>query len=134
MDRQKIGVLSEEVINLLSLPYASNSGIYISPGNIAHMKNKHPQDFEKYGADIETIIAAPDYVGLNPKDDSIEYVKNYLVDTEYVKVAVRVSRGGVLFVRSMYVLGTQRTLNFITAGKLKPLHPPLTEEPQDNKI
>ena len=57
MDRQKIGVLSEEVINLLSLPYASNSGIYISPGNIAHMKNKHPQDFEKYGADIRLLQA-----------------------------------------------------------------------------
>lgn len=52
------------------------------------MQSRHPQDYEKYGADIADILNCPDYVGKNPKDDSIEYVKEYQVDGEFVKVAV----------------------------------------------
>ena len=58
------------------------------------MKKSHPADFAKYGADLETILAAPDYVGQNPTDGSIEYVKEYVINGEYVKVAVRITGSG----------------------------------------
>lgn len=63
----------------------------------------------------------PDYVGLNTKDESIEYVKEYKVDDEYVKVAVRVSGNRNYFARSIYVLNKTRVKNFITKGTLKKL-------------
>ena len=86
-----------------------------------HMLNKHPADYNKYGQDISQILNAPDYVGLNPSDGSIEYVKEYLINGEYVKVAVRISASGRYYARSLYVLNPNRTKNFIQKGTLKPL-------------
>ena len=47
------------------------------------MKTSHPSDYNKYGGEIKNILANPDYVGKNPKDDSIEFVKEYMIDNEY---------------------------------------------------
>jgi len=58
-------------------------------------------------------------VGMNPKDGSIEYVREFLLDGEFVKVAVRVSGSGNLYARSLYVLNRQRVHNFIQSGTLK---------------
>ena len=72
-----------------------------------------------YGEYIPLILSAPDYVALNAKDSSIEYVKEVQVNSIYVKVAVRVSARGQLFARSIYRLNTNRVLNFIEKGTLK---------------
>ena len=47
------------------------------------MKKAHPGDYQKYGKNIKLILAQPDYVGLNPKDNSIEYVKEFMIENEY---------------------------------------------------
>ena len=117
----KIGKLEDKVISLLSLDFDSGSPIYIGESNIEHMKNTHPDDYNKYGNKISEIISAPDYLRQNPKDGSIEYVKEYRVNNEFVKVAVRVSGSGVLFARSVYVLNANRINNFIKKGTLKKL-------------
>lgn len=114
-----IGNISSEVITLLSLSLAPNTDIYIGDSNIQHILSKHPADYAKYGGKISDIIASPDYVRENPKDGSIEYVKEYAIDGEFVKVAVRVSGKGTLFVRSLYILNKKRVQNFITKGTLK---------------
>ena len=83
------------------------------------MQSSHPADYAKYGAKITDILSSPDYARVNPKDGSIEYVKEYQVDGEFVKVAVRVSGGGNLYARSLYVLNKNRVQDFITKGTLK---------------
>lgn len=70
---QVVGTISQEVISLLDLPIQAGTLIHLGDSNIRHMKNRHPQDFQKYGANITDIFAYPDYVAKNPKDDSIEY-------------------------------------------------------------
>ena len=117
---QKVGVISAKVIALLGLAVPENTAIYCGPSNILHMQQSHPQDYANYGADIPMILANPDYVGLNPTDGSIEYVKEYIINHEYVKVAVRVSTAGRFFARSVYVLNPARVLRFISRGTLKP--------------
>lgn len=87
---------------------AENANTYIS-----HMKKAHPDDFLRYGNHIESILCSPDYVAKNPKDGSLEYVKEYKIHDEYVKVAVRVSGGGTYYARSLYVLNKRRVINFI---------------------
>ncbi|MCD8161884.1 MAG: hypothetical protein LUE09_00100 [Synergistaceae bacterium] len=116
-----IGTLSAEIKILLSLPYIAGAPILIGSGNITHMKARHPEDYAKYGADIASIIMATDYVGVSAKDHSIEYIKQYAVNVEYVKVAVIVSNSGVLFVRSLYVISETKIYNFIKSGTLKQL-------------
>ena len=115
----KVGEISQRVIDLLQLDVQAGTPIYISPGNIEHMVDTHPHNFEDYGMDLENIIKHPDYVGLNPNDQSIEYMKLFKVQNKkYIKVAVRVSMGGNYYVRSLYARDTSRIERFIEKGYL----------------
>lgn len=116
---QQVGILSQRVKDLLCIPLEANQPIYLGDSNIAHMIQRHPEDYSQYGQFIPQILANPDYVGQNPGDGSIEYVKDFCVDNQFVKVAVRLSQSGNLFVRSLYVLNTNRVHNFIRRGTLK---------------
>ena len=119
MIQQKIGKFSEEVITVLNISITPGTPIYISASNLTHMAKSHPADYLKYGKDIPDIISMPDYVGINPSDGSIEYVREYQKGTEFVKVAVRISMGGNYYVRSIYRLEDNRTKNYIAKGTLK---------------
>ena len=116
---KQVGVLGQRVIDLLGLSMTEGQSIRLGESNIAHMVSRHPADFARYGEYIPLILAEPDYVALNAKDGSIEYVKEVQVNSVFVKVAVRVSARGQLFARSVYRLNTNRVLNFIEKGTLK---------------
>lgn len=116
---KQVGQFTQAVIDTLCLPVSAGTPIMLGESNVAHMRSRHLADYEKYGCDIELILLKPDYVGRNPADDSIEYVKEYHVDDEYVKVAVRISAKGVYFARSLYVLSHTRAANFIAKGTLR---------------
>ncbi len=121
MLRKRIGTFSAEIINALELDIPVGTPIYIADSNILHMKASHPEDFRKYGGDIESIIANPDYVGKNIKDGSIEFTKEYMLNGDFVKVAIRVSLQNIYYARSLYVLNPNRVKNFIARGTLKKL-------------
>lgn len=89
----KVGSVSENIKKLLGLSSMGDDNIYMSATNITHMETSHPSDYAKYKDQIQNILAYPDYVGQNPNDNSIDYVKNFIIDNEYVKVAVRLSSG-----------------------------------------
>ena len=114
--RKKIGVFSARIVEILELDIPAGTPIYIADSNIEHMKTSHPDDFAQYDSELSNIIANPDYVGKNAKDDSIEFTKG-----EYVKVAVRISTHNIYYARSMYVLNPKRVKNFIAKGTLKNL-------------
>lgn len=116
-----VGSISENIKKLLGLSSVGDDNIYMSATNIAHMESSHPSDYAKYKDQIQNILASPDYVGQNPNDNSIEYVKNFIIDSEYVKVAVRLSSGNKYYARSLYVLNKRRVENFIKKGTLKKL-------------
>lgn len=116
---QEVGKVSARVKSLLGSCLQVDQPIYLGDSNIAHMISRHPQDYTKYGQYIPQILASPDYVGENPKDGSVEYVKEFQINNEYVKVAVRLSGGGTLYARSLYVLNPNRVRNFIQKGTLK---------------
>ena len=116
---KEVGKVSGRVAALLGAPALTGRAIYLGSSNIAHMQSSHPADYAKYGSYISQILACPDYVGENPADGSIEYVKDFQINGEFVKVAVRLSGTGTLFARSLYVLNPKRVHNFIRKGTLK---------------
>ena len=116
---KQVGKLSQRVIELLGLTLSEGRSILLGESNSAHMVSRHPEDYALYGEYIPLILSMPDYVALNTKDESIEYVKEVQMDDVYVKVAVRVSARGQLFARSVYRLNTNRAKNFIEKGTLK---------------
>ena len=67
--KTKIGNFSAHIIEILELDIPVGTPIYIADSNIKHMKTSHPDDFKKYGAELNNIIASPDYVGKNEKDE-----------------------------------------------------------------
>ena len=87
-----IGYFDQAILNILALPsITTETPIFIGESNIEHIKKRHPYEYDKYFSDISTIIATPDYIGINPSDSSIAFVKEYKLNSEYVKVAVRVT-------------------------------------------
>ena len=113
MKEKCIGVISESVCSILKIPFPQNSNIYLGESNINHMITSHPDDYSKYGNHIQDILSHPDYVGMNKKDYSIEYVKLFIEDNDFVKVAVRVSTSGKYYARTLYTLNNNRVQNFI---------------------
>ncbi len=116
---KQVGKLCQHVIDLLELKLTEGQSILLGESNIAHMVSRHPEDYALYGEYIPLILSEPDYVAHNVKDDSIEYVKEFVVEDTFVKVAVRVSAKGQLFARSLYRLNSNRVRNFIAKGNLK---------------
>lgn len=105
---KQIGKVSKKIIKILGLNYQKEEPIFIGEANIKHMKEEHPEDYEKYGIHIEEIIANPTYLARNEKKKSIEFIKEYKIDNEYVLVAVRVSNNNVHFARTMYVMAEEK--------------------------
>lgn len=66
-------------------------------------------------------MAAPDYVGQSPKDQSITYVKLYQLGSEYIRVAVRITPKGTAFAKSLHLLSTCNAERYIERGTLKKL-------------
>ena len=102
MIAEMIGILIEEI----KIEFELNETIvYIGPQNIEHIRNKHPEDYEIYFKSISEIISSPDYYGRNLKDGSIELIKEFEIsEKKSVKVAVKVSKRGKLFAKTLYVL------------------------------
>jgi len=117
-----IGNISEEVKNLLNLDLPSGTPIYIGPTNIEHMQREHPIEYDRYFNMLPKIISSPDFVGLNPKDNSIEYIKSFVSSSgNYLKLAVRISNDGYLFARSLYEILERTVKQRAEKGMLKPL-------------
>lgn len=116
-----IGYISPSVIKTLNLAIDPNTPVYIGESNIEHIKNRHPYEYDKYYRDIGIIINSPDYVGLNPKDNSILFVKTYKIDSEYVRVAVKITSGGRCFAKTLHTLSTCNAERYLEKGTLKKL-------------
>ena len=108
-----VGKIDDRVLELLNMTTPENRTIFIGKSNINHIMSKHLNDYKKYGSKIPFILSSPDYIGINKKDHSIEYIKEFQIDNEFVKIAVRVSKGNKYFVRSLYVVNNKRVENFI---------------------
>ena len=99
----KIGKFSKKIIDLLNLDIPENTEIYIGNQNREHMEKKHSHDYYYYHHLLPNIIENPDYVGIEPKNNSIEYIKEVSIDPNVIiKIAIRVSSNGKYFVRTMY--------------------------------
>lgn len=109
---KQVGKITNKIIKILDLNYNKEEPIFIGETNITHIKTKHPDSFKKYGTDIEQIINNPTYLAKNDKKQSIEFIKEYKIDNEYVLVAIRVSSKNVHFVRTMYIMSDEKVKKY----------------------
>jgi len=116
-----VGYFSKQIINILELDIPEGTAIYLGQTNIEHMKSRHPYEFDKYYYDIETILQVPDYVGFDKKNNSVDFVKEYAIQDEYIQISVRVSTNGVFYARTMFSIMTYKFERYIRQGTLKPV-------------
>src|SRR4030042_3718133 len=117
--RREIAKITDRVICLLSLDIEEGTPIYITDNNIKTIKRKHPEDFNKYGNDLVGIINNPTYISQHPINKSIEYIKVYKKEQDYVLVAVRVSIEGNYYGRSLFVMFDKKVYRYWLAGALR---------------
>lgn len=113
-----VGKFKKEIIDILKLNIAENTPIMIGSINVTHMKNRHPYEYDKYFCDLEAILDSPDYVGINPKDKSVMYIKEYKVNSEYIRVGVKVAQNSQYFVRTLHLLSSCNAERYIEKGTL----------------
>ncbi|MCM1097827.1 MAG: PBECR2 nuclease fold domain-containing protein [Ruminococcus flavefaciens] len=116
-----IGYITQSVIDILDLELAPNTPVFIGETNIEHIKSRHPYEYDKYFKDIGAIIEKPDYIGKNPKDSSILFVKLYRLYGDYIRVAVKVTANGRCFAKTLHALSTCNAERYIEKGTLKSL-------------
>lgn len=114
-----IGKVNKKVIELLNINVKENTPIILGDANVKHMKKQHPDDYKKYGKDISNIINNPTYVAKNPLQGSIEYIKEYKINNEYVLVAVRISNKGNMFARTMFKMTERKKNIYLQKGYAK---------------
>lgn len=116
----KIGKFSKKIIDLLNLNIPENTEIYIGNQNREHMEKKHSHDYYYYYHHLlPNIISNPDYVGIEPKNNSIEYIKEVSIDPSVIiKIAIRVSSNGKYFVRTMYNISDHKIQSALNKGYL----------------
>lgn len=114
------GILNKKTIDFFEL---KDNKVYIGEQNIIHIKNKHYIDYVKYYEYLSEIINSPDYIGRNLKDNSLELVKVLFCEEEkkYIKVAIRITQKGNLFVRTLYILNSLKFEFQVSKGYYKKL-------------
>lgn len=116
---KQIGSFTEEIIRLLKIDVAPGTPIFIGDTNIEHIKKRHPLEYEMYFPHIEEIIAAPDFVGQSPSDQSIAFVKIFQLGNEYIRVAVKINPNGRAYVKTLHLLSTCNAERYIEKGTYK---------------
>ena len=116
---KRIGKVNKKVIQLLGLDYKEELPIILGDANIEHMKKQHKEDYEKYGQDISNIVNNPTYVAKNPNQGSIEYIKEYKINNEFVLVAVRISNKGTMFAKTLFTMTERKKNVYLQKGYAK---------------
>lgn len=116
---KQIGKLQGKVIKLLNLDYEEGIPIILGDANIEHMKRQHLEDYIKYGKDISKIINEPTYIAKNPNQGSIEYIKEYKINNDFVLVAVRLNNKGTLFAKTLFVMTERKKNIYLNKGYAK---------------
>ena len=118
-DIEKLGVVGEIIVNSFNLQISPDTPIYIGLSNRIHMENAHREIYLAYADCMQEIIASPDYVGVNPHDDSLEYYKKYGDVTLNIKLAVRPTGKGVYFAKTLYDINEHSLNSYLSKGRAK---------------
>lgn len=73
----------------------------------------------KYGKDINKILNCPTYVAKNPTLNSIEYIKEYKHNNDFVLVAVRLSNKGTMFAKTLFKMTERKKDIYLKKGYAK---------------
>lgn len=116
----KVGYLSDDIIEFLGLKI-DEKAIFFNSSRFRHIK-KHISDFKNYDdyknnvQYLPDIIQSPDYIGVHPNGESIEFIKRV---NKIMLVAVRIKKQGALWVRSVFPITEDKLNLYLSSGTTK---------------
>lgn len=116
---QEIGRLKKEICDVLSTLLEADinlegKSVLIGNSNLNHVKERHPEIFEKYTGSLSDIISMPDYVGVHPDGKSIELIKKF---EDNILVAIRIKNSGPLWIKSFYEIKDTKLSSYVSSGR-----------------
>lgn len=108
-----VGYIDAQIIAKLELIVAPGTPILLGESNITHMRQSHPDAFDKYFDKLTDILSSPDYINKNPQDGSIKYIKRL---EDHVVVGVRISAQGKVFARTIFIFTESKMQQYLQGG------------------
>jgi len=115
-----LGILDSYKISLLNLSLQETK-IMISNDKVGYTR-KHignydsKEEYERLVQQAPEIIAFPDYLGLHPTKQSIEFIKD--IDGKIMVLAVRIRNYGVLWVKTIFPITQDKFNLYLQSGSL----------------
>ncbi len=85
-----IGKLDKKIYSCVSVDITTDE-VIITDKQIAHIKERHPNDYEKYMQHFAEIIATPDYIIEANKENTAVILKEIKISNETFKTIVRLA-------------------------------------------
>lgn len=117
---QKIGAIPQCIIDYYNLQCIS-AEVHLPPGVLKHLKKRgHWDDFLQYYEIIPQMIAAPDYIGQNPKEPNT--IEIYKVISDHIILPIKLNEANGMFLSSFYILdnGAKKIIKRIGTGRIMP--------------
>jgi hypothetical protein len=116
-----IGKLTTDMVNFLGLS-RGEADIILWKDRIAYVEGKHKnqfsscQEYEHCISCMPEVIQDPDYLGIHPTSQSVEFIKK--MDDLFI-VAVRLTNKGELYFRTAFPLTEKQLADYLAQGTVK---------------
>ena len=114
---KKVGELNNIIIKELNITLSSNE-VFQSKGLFSHVKKRHPS-CTKYVHLIPLIVANPDYIGVNPNEQStsFEMIKTF---DKNIQIGIKVDKkDNYLYIATLHEITPQKIKHRLASGRLK---------------
>ena len=85
-----IGEIDLEKYRVVS-PHIRTSEVVITEERIAHIKARHPHDFERYSGYISRMLAQPQYILADPVPDTAVILQEFTENGEHFRLVLKLA-------------------------------------------
>ena len=86
----KVGTIDKEIYKCITEDIVTEE-VIITEERIQHIKDRHPNDYERYCEYLTQIVESPDYIVETNKPNTALVLKEFLEGTEQFKTVVRLT-------------------------------------------
>lgn len=90
MDVHSIGKIDKEIYKCITESIITDE-VVITDNQIKHIKERHPNDYERFSEYFNEIISKPDYIVETSKPNTALILKEIIVEKEQFKTVLRLA-------------------------------------------
>jgi hypothetical protein len=120
MDQEpvKLGRINRAVEKALKEDFGEEVWIYLLAEDLDKMASKWPSVYLSRISEASKIIKSPDYAAYLPKENTLYFIKEYLRDGHFQKVALAVKKEGQWHLKELYALKEEESKRLAQEGFL----------------